>query len=42
LEHRPQCTVIRRGEGDPDIIRKQTEQLVALAPDIIIVSGSPL
>ena len=31
---------IRWGEGDPDIIRKQTEELVALAPDIIFVSGS--
>jgi putative tryptophan/tyrosine transport system substrate-binding protein len=31
---------IRWGEGYPDIIRKQTEELVALAPDIIIVSGS--
>ena len=31
---------IRWGEGDPDIIRKQTEDLVALAPDIIFVSGS--
>jgi putative tryptophan/tyrosine transport system substrate-binding protein len=31
---------VRWGEGDPDIIRKQVEELVALAPDIIFVSGS--
>ena len=31
---------IRWGEGDPEIIRKQTEELVALAPDIILVIGS--
>jgi putative ABC transport system substrate-binding protein len=31
---------IRWGEGDPDIIRKQVEELVALAPDIILVIGS--
>jgi putative tryptophan/tyrosine transport system substrate-binding protein len=31
---------IRWGEGDPDIIRKQVDELVVLAPDIIFVSGS--
>jgi putative tryptophan/tyrosine transport system substrate-binding protein len=31
---------IRWGEGDPDINRKQAEELVALAPDVIVVSGS--
>jgi putative ABC transport system substrate-binding protein len=31
---------VRWGEGDPEIIRKQTEELVALAPDIILVIGS--
>ena len=31
---------IRWGEGDADIIRKQADELVALAPDIIVVSGS--
>ena len=31
---------IRWGEGDSDIIRKQAQELVALAPDIIVVSGS--
>jgi putative ABC transport system substrate-binding protein len=31
---------IRWGEGDPDVIRKQVEELLALAPDIIVVNGS--
>jgi putative tryptophan/tyrosine transport system substrate-binding protein len=31
---------VRWGEGDPDIIRRQVDELVALAPDIILVFGS--
>jgi putative ABC transport system substrate-binding protein len=31
---------IRWGDGDPDLIRKRVEELVALAPDVIFVSGS--
>jgi len=31
---------IRWGEGDPDVIRKQAEELIAQAPDIILVTGS--
>jgi putative ABC transport system substrate-binding protein len=31
----------RWGAGDPDTTRKQAEELVALAPDVILASGSP-
>ena len=31
---------IRWGEGDPDILRKQVEELVALAPNIVLVTGT--